>query len=108
MSADVVSTVYLANTPANYLNDCYTMCKKTSIDGAVVWEKVHNACKCTFSHQYLDASLDAKHAMKCRLATHSRREARHPQGVQVQVRPRCVGRVLGQATARQSRRFQLV
>lgn len=70
MSADVVPTAYPANAPANYLNDYFTMRKKTQIDGVVVWEKVHNACKVTFSHQYPNASLDAKHAMKCRHATH--------------------------------------
>ena len=77
MSADVVPTPYPANAPANYLNDYYTMRQKTSIDGVVVWGKVHNACMCTFSHQYPNASLDAKHAMKCRLATHDEKLTIH-------------------------------
>ena len=45
MSADVVPTAYPANMPSNYLNDYYTMRKKTLIDGVVVWEELHNACK---------------------------------------------------------------
>ena len=77
MSADVVPTSYPANAHANYLNDYYTMRKKTSIDDVVVWEKVHSACKCTFSHQYPNVSLDVKHAMKCRLATHDEKPTIH-------------------------------